>query len=439
MTSSTTSISQRFARNVPRLAGILGSALLAFPLLAKENTDHTVRKGWGEWWLPFNYAKHGVAIDGMFNFIFWLTMIVFIAVEVVLVYFLFKYKFNPNRKKAVYIHGNTRLEMIWTIIPAILLAGMAIASKGIWDKYRYAEDYDKTPQTEVMVIAEQFQWNYVYPGKDNKFGQYLAFPNPSAPKFRNDKFEVAVGKITKYNLDENPLGQNQHFGNSEAMDGQDDDYSRTPGRPLILPVGKPIAIRLSSKDVIHDFFLPNFRVKLDALPGMYGRVNFTAMDEAQSTEDLDLDKKADYDRLVAKAGEGDGRGYPIWIDANTPSAIRKDSEEVSQINYLLHGMGADGNAVDVLSRSDLSLEKITALKKAGVKTVTIVSKPFELVCEELCGQGHSSMRGIVWMVTPAQYKAFNEKPPVNENAGKAPKVASATTKPSVAAAVGRDE
>src|SRR5207302_10375334 len=67
------------------------------------------------------------------------------------------------------------------------------------------------------------------------------------------------------------------------------EYARNPGRPIILPVGTPIAVRLSSKDVIHDFFLPNFRVKLDALPGMYGRLNFTAVAEAQSTKQLRLD------------------------------------------------------------------------------------------------------------------------------------------------------
>ncbi len=403
---------------------IVATALVAVPAMA--DTAHTVRPGWGEWWLPYNYSKHGVAIDGMFNFIFWLTTIVLIIVQVVLVIFLFKYKFDPAKKKGVFIHGNTRLEMIWTMIPAVILAGMALASKSIWDQYRYAEDYDSTPQTEVLVIGEQFQWNFVYPGKDGKFGQYMAYAQPSDPAYRKLKYDEALKKINADIID-NPLGQNQSWDDLEAKPGQDDDYDHNPGRPLILPVNRPIAVKLSSKDVIHDFFLPNFRVKLDALPGMMGRINFTAMPEAQSTEDLSLD---DPKMMAAalKAEKKEGNAYKIWIDSNTPHAIMMPSGEVSQVNYALNGKGKDGNVLQVKSREDLSPDRIAALKAAGITRVTAVTKPFELVCEELCGQGHYKMQGNIYFVSPAQYDAFIQKKEPSDSTIKQPGVASAALK-----------
>ena len=409
-------------RRLPLLATAAAAVMLT-AVSASADTAHTVRPGWGEWWLPYNYSKHGVAFDQMFNFIFWLTTIILIVVQVVLVIFLFKYKFDPNKKKGVFIHGNTRLEMVWTLIPAVFLAGMALASKGIWDRYRYAEEYDHSPQTEVLVIGEQFQWNFVYPGKDGKFGQYMAYAQPSDPAYRKLKYEEAMKKINADIID-NPLGQNQNWEDLEAKPGQDDDYDHNPGRPLILPVNKPIAVRLSAKDVIHDFFLPNFRVKLDALPGMLGRINFTAIPEAQSTEDLSLDEP----KMMAaalKAEKKEGNAYKIWIDSDTPGAIMLKSAEVSQVNYALNGRGRDGNVLQVKSREDLSPDRIAALKAAGITRVTAVTKSYELVCEELCGQGHYKMQGNIYFVSPAQYEAFIQKKEPSDAVKKQPGLATA--------------
>src|SRR5438874_12251312 len=136
--------------SVKRLICLL-ALFAAVPALADSATSHTVRPGWGEWWLPYNYAKHGGAIDSMFNFIFWLTAIIYLAVQVAIIVFLIKYRHNPAKAKGTFIHGNTRLEMAWTLAPAVILAVLALASKHIWDRYRYAEEYDHTEQTEVMV------------------------------------------------------------------------------------------------------------------------------------------------------------------------------------------------------------------------------------------------------------------------------------------------
>lgn len=414
MTRSTTMTKTTFRQRAAALFAAVATAsaaLLAGSAFAADSTAHTVRPGWGEWWLPYNYAKHGGAIDSMFTFIFWLTTIVLILVQVALVYFLIKYRNRGDKNKAKFIHGNTRLEMVWTLIPAVILAVLALASKHIWDRYRYAEDYrtaSDLPEEEVLVIGEQFQWNFVYPGADHKLGQYLAYPHPSDPKFRGMPYDKAMVAINKAII-ENPLGQNVDM--DEA--GKDDDYDPAPGRALILPANTPVAIKLSSKDVIHDFFLPNFRVKLDALPGMAGRIGFTCMPEGQSTEDLKIDDP----KLVGKQ---------IWVDSNTPNAVRIDSDTVSQINYALNVTDKAGNKVQIKSRTDsLTPELIYALKQANVQNVSAITKPYELVCEELCGQGHTKMRGVVIFVSNAQYQDFMKKPPVHVAAGP-------TTNPSVA-------
>jgi cytochrome c oxidase subunit II len=431
-TTITSSLRTRLLRQWPLITlALAGAAITAMPALAALPAPaHTVRPGIGHWWLPYNYSKHGVAIDAMFNAIFWLTTIVFIAVEVVLVVFMIKYRHRPGQVKGKFIHGNTRLEMIWTLIPAVILAVLALASKHIWDRFRYAEEYDRTPQIEVLVVGEQFQWNFVYPGKDGKFGQYLAFPTPADPKYRKLKYEEALKKINA-DIIENPLGQNQEFDNDpEAKPGQDDDYDHNPGRPLILPVTKPIAVRLSSKDVIHDFFLPNFRVKLDALPGMQGRINFTATAEAQSTEDLSIDDT----RLVGEAqkyAKGEvAAPFAIWIDSATPGAVKVDAAEVSQVNYALK----DANGQEIIqSRKPLTLDAIAALKRAGVTRVTAITRVFELACEELCGQGHYKMQSQIYFVSPDQYARFIAKDVPSQAAPKAaPGIAATPAAPSVA-------
>ena len=86
--------------------------------------------------------------------------------------------------------------------------------------------------------------------------------------------------------------------------GADDDWVKDPGRPVVIPYDRPIDVVLGSKDVLHDFFLPNFRVKLDAVPGMLGHIYFRA--QKQSTVDTEIEKVALNERL--------------WIDRDTPGA-----------------------------------------------------------------------------------------------------------------------
>lgn len=179
------------------------------------------------WWLPENISTYGAKIDQLFYVILVITGVVFFGVQIALVMFLFKYRDKPGAK-ATYTHGNDRLELIWTIIPSVILVVLMIWSQAIW------VDLKKEPPQDSVAVeiqAEQFAWNVNYPGADGKFGT-------------------------------------------------SDDIKTV--NQLHIPVGKPVRVRLTSigKDknhpVIHSFFLPEVRLKQDVVPGMAIDVWFEA-------------------------------------------------------------------------------------------------------------------------------------------------------------------
>jgi cytochrome c oxidase subunit 2 len=186
------------------------------------------------WWLPTNASEHGERIDWLFTLIFAVTVTVMIVVFVFLIALLIKYRHRPGRKVA-YIHGNHRLEVIWTLTPAVLLVVMGILSLRVWaDVTMRRIDPVAEDVTEVEVLAQQFQWNIRYPGRDGRFGT------------RDD------------------------IGTFDPTD---------PIKPAIaglinVPVGKTVRVHLMSKDVLHSFFLPNMRQKRDAVPGLRGELYF---------------------------------------------------------------------------------------------------------------------------------------------------------------------
>src|SRR3569623_562005 len=136
---------------------LLRSIPLAFSLLLLPTDAHAA--DWSGWWLPKTYSTHAPAMDSLFTWIFWITTVTFIGVQIVLVVFLIKYRYNPNKKKAVFTHGNQRLEMAWTITPAIILLIQSVASIRVWNNYRYSPLADSADKVKILVIGQQFQWN----------------------------------------------------------------------------------------------------------------------------------------------------------------------------------------------------------------------------------------------------------------------------------------
>ena len=162
-------------------------------------------------------------IDRLYYIVLIITGIAFVIVEVGIIWFSLAYRAAPGRK-AHYTHGNVTAELIWTAIPAITVVALGIMSAGLWNhiKGRNSVPADAIP---YGVKAKQFEWNVTYAGADSQLGT-------------GDDFVI----------------RNQ----------------------LHVPVDKPVLINLESEDAIHSFFVPGFRLKQDAVPGMKIRVWFQA-------------------------------------------------------------------------------------------------------------------------------------------------------------------
>jgi len=193
------------------------------------------------WWLPPNASLEGRQVDWLFDLIFVVTGVLFVAVEVLLVYFLIKYRHRKDRK-ATFLHGHHQAEVIWTATPALILVIMGILSIRVWGQMRLDRpDPLKQKITEIEVLAQQFQWNIRYPGKDGKFGT------------RDD------------------IGTFDPSGATDPIEAQ-----KTPEVGFIhVPVNQMVRVHLMSRDVLHSFFLPNMRTKMDAVPGLRGELWFT--------------------------------------------------------------------------------------------------------------------------------------------------------------------
>jgi cytochrome c oxidase subunit 2 len=156
---------------------------------------------------------------GDIDFMFWLitviTGIAFVIVETGLLWFVVKYRWRPGRR-AHYTHGSTRAEVIWTAVPAVTVVILGIMSNGVWVKIK-GHGAAPPESMQVAIAAKQFEWNVSYPGLDGQLETA-------------DDFQV----------------RNQ----------------------LHLVVNRPVKLLLTAEDVIHSFFVPEFRVKQDAVPGM---------------------------------------------------------------------------------------------------------------------------------------------------------------------------
>jgi cytochrome c oxidase subunit 2 len=380
-----------------------------------------VSPGWGRWWLPPDRSAHGHAIDSLFYWIFWITMICFVGVEVVLIIFMIKYRRRPDRRKAFFTHGNTRLEMTWTLAPAVILAGLALGSKKVWDDYRYSPTAKDPYRAKILVIGQQFKWNFVYPGPDGRFGQYLSFPKPYDAKWpvgadgkhvmfagvvgpASLPYKDAVAAINTYIDQENPLGKDY-----ADPAGKDDNYEKQPGRELILPVNRPIEVQLTSKDVLHDFFLPNFRVKLDAVPGMRGHLYFTATMTSKEREAVSR-RKYTVDELSNVFSANPKAEFTITITEAEHTEGAEDYKPPRGARFWRYKDAS--NATIVRHGGLLTGEAVAKLKAAGVKEVFAYQPGYwDLVCEELCGQGHNTMQAQVVILDQAEYDALKRDVP----------------------------
>lgn len=167
-------------------------------------------------WFPDNVSTFGADVDGVFWMIFYITTLWFFLTEGLIVYFILHYRRKPGRK-ATYVAGDSWSQLAWVLAPLaiVVVLDLIIDIRGadVWAKVKL-----QRPASDIVVraVGKQFNWAFTYPGPDGKF---------------------------------------------------DTDDDLTTDNELHVPIGKPIRVLLTSKDVIHSFFLPHFRLKQDAMPG----------------------------------------------------------------------------------------------------------------------------------------------------------------------------
>jgi cytochrome c oxidase subunit 2 len=216
------------------------------------------------WLLPPGASTFVGEIDWIYNLILIVTGLAFVIVEVVLVWFLIKYR-RREGQRAHYTHGNTRAEVIWTSVTAVVVVILGLISAAAWSRIK-GRDSAPPDAYPIAIRARQFEWHVTYPGGDGRLGT-------------PDDFEV----------------RNQ----------------------LHLAVNRPVVATLTSDDAIHSFFVPEFRIKQDAVPGMRISVWFQPTETGQyeiACAELcglghyrmraaaTVHSQADYDRWLAGRG-----------------------------------------------------------------------------------------------------------------------------------------
>lgn len=217
--------------------------------------------------LPVSASEHGVEIDNLLNWNFAVIGLVFFITQIALFYFAFKYRFSKERR-AYFYPENHKLELIWTIIPTIVLASLIVTGLKSWNKITQSEHTDGM---QVEVYGYQFNWIARYAGKDNKLG---------ASNF-------------KLISDENALGV-------DYRDALAKDDIMTKGNEMHLPVGIPVDMIFHSRDVIHSAFFPHFRTQMNCVPGMTTRFYFKPTITTAEMKKITKNENFDYVLLCNK-------------------------------------------------------------------------------------------------------------------------------------------
>jgi cytochrome c oxidase subunit 2 len=251
------------------------------------------------WWLPRNVSTFGGGIDGLFYLILAITGFFFILTEAILVYALWRYPAQPGRK-ADYVHGNHRLELIWTLVPGVILLVLAIVQINVWARVKFTSRMP-APDGEtqqIEITARQWEWRMRYP---NHADMEAWRTNPK----RAESFAT------------HPSIDDVHTSNE-----------------IHVWKGNKVLIHLRTQDVIHSFFVPQLRLKQDALPG---------------------------------------KSIPVWFEVtehNVEPVFDRDTRERRWVE--LGGLDDKGQVKDK-------------------------SMIWELACAEFCGARHSLMRGKLYV------------------------------------------
>lgn len=222
---------------------------------------------YSQFMLPRPASEHGVETDNLLWINFGVIGIVFFATQIALFWFAYKYRYDKNRR-AYFYPDNHKLELIWTVVPTIVLAALIITGLNSWNKITQSDHSDGM---KVQVYGYQFNWIARYAGKDNTLGS------------------------SNYKLitDENALGV-------DYRDKSAADDIMTNGNEMRLPVGVPIDMEFNSRDVIHSAYFPHLRVQMNCVPGMTTKFYFKPTITTAEMRKITGDPNFDYVLLCNK-------------------------------------------------------------------------------------------------------------------------------------------
>lgn len=189
---------------------------------------------WGDFLLPESASVHGDTVDGLMTLTWWIITPMFFITHLLMVFFGYKY-YHRKENTATFFAHSTKLEMVWTVIPTIVLSALIIYGLTVWHAVTGPEPDDAI---EIELYAKQFDWAARYAGEDNVLGK--------------SGYRLIEGN--------NPLGVSMKDPASA-----DDKIVRGE---LHLPVGKPVVFKFHSRDVLHSAYMPHFRVQMNCVPGM---------------------------------------------------------------------------------------------------------------------------------------------------------------------------
>lgn len=253
-------------------------------------------------------SEHGSSIDFLFDLTLFFTGIVFIITHIALFWFAYKYRGRKGHK-ADFISHNDRLEIVWTLVPAVVMTLLVVGGLDAWNDIMFDVDPDEE-HIEIEATGVQFNWMLRYPGPDGAIG--------------TRDYKLITGT--------NPMGQDWTDPKNH------DDFHPSE---IVLPVGKKVRVRIIGRDVLHNFYLPHFRVKMDAVPGIPTYFVFTP---TVTTEE--------YRQRLSEYPE-----YQVPADPTEPDGPQRWE-----------------------------------------------AFEYELACAELCGSGHFSMRRILKVVSEEEYQ-----------------------------------
>lgn len=259
-------------------------------------------------------SEHGTEVDSLFNVTLFFTGIIFVITHVLLFWYSYKYRKQEGRVAKFLPHNNT-LELVWTLVPLLVMTYLVVQGLVVWNKVMP----DVDPESEYLefeATGYQFAWDIRFPGPDNKLG---------------------TKDYKMIDLATNPLGID--FTDDKSID----DVVLSGADKIVIPVDTTVRVRITSKDVLHNFYLPHFRVKMDAIPGL---PTYFVFKPTKTTAEFRQEL----------------RQYPEWRELYDPT----DPE------------------------SNQKWEEFN----------------FELACAELCGQGHYSMKRILEVVTKEEFEEW---------------------------------